>query len=142
MKIYFAGSIRGGRENREYYRRIIENLQQYGQVLTEHIGGENLSSTGEDELTDEQIYKRDLSWLKQSDVLVADISIPSLGVGYEIASAEALKKKILCIYRKKNNLNISAMIAGNNNLEVKGYIDLEELYHYLQKFFDVFVKKS
>ena len=38
MKIYFAGSIRGGREEEETYLKFIEHLATYGQVLTEHVG--------------------------------------------------------------------------------------------------------
>ena len=44
MKIYFAGSIRGGRGDAEIYAQIIEFLQGYGEVLTEHIGDTSLTS--------------------------------------------------------------------------------------------------
>ena len=37
MKIYFAGAIRGGREDVARYLEIVERLRQYGAVLTEHI---------------------------------------------------------------------------------------------------------
>ena len=49
MKIYFAGSIRGGRDEKyaEIYSQIIEFLQGYGQVLTEHIGKKDLNTMGE-----------------------------------------------------------------------------------------------
>ena len=42
MKIYFCGSIRGGRENAALYHRMIEFLKGYGPVLTEHVGDPNL----------------------------------------------------------------------------------------------------
>ena len=35
--IYFCGSIRAGREDAALYRRIIDQLKEYGDVLTEHI---------------------------------------------------------------------------------------------------------
>ena len=38
MKIYFAGSIRGGRDEEENYLKIIKHLAKYGDVLTEHVG--------------------------------------------------------------------------------------------------------
>ncbi len=44
MKIYFAGSIRGGRDDAEIYSGIIELLKRYGDVLTEHVGDRTLSS--------------------------------------------------------------------------------------------------
>ena len=45
MKIYFAGSIRGGRNDKELYSQIIRHIQKYGEVLTEHIGNEFLSNS-------------------------------------------------------------------------------------------------
>lgn len=38
MEIYFCGSIYGGRQDAELYTRLIEQLKQYGTVLTEHVG--------------------------------------------------------------------------------------------------------
>ena len=38
MKIYFAGSIRGGRKDAELYRKVIAALKEKHQVLTEHVG--------------------------------------------------------------------------------------------------------
>lgn len=40
--IYFCGSIRGGRDDAALYRRIIDQLKQYGEVLTEHVGEANI----------------------------------------------------------------------------------------------------
>ena len=100
MKIYFAGSIRAGRGDKNTYFKIIEYLKKYGQVLTEHVGDGNLTNSGEKNISGEEIYKRDMSWLKEADVFVAEISTPSLGVGYEIAKAEEWGKRILCLCRK------------------------------------------
>ena len=61
MKIYFAGSIRGGRGDKELYYEFINHLTKYGQVLTEHIGDKNLTECGESVLSDENIYNRDIS---------------------------------------------------------------------------------
>ncbi len=56
----FCGSIRGGRGDSERYRDIIRYLQEYGQVLTEHIGDEKLTADGESAMTDREIFERDL----------------------------------------------------------------------------------
>ncbi|KPJ55126.1 hypothetical protein AMJ47_01210 [Parcubacteria bacterium DG_72] len=134
MKIYFAGSIRGGRLDQENYFKIIKHLQNYGEVLNEHVGKADVFSF-EKNFSDEEIYKRDLSWLKEADVVIAEISVPSLGVGYEIAKAEELNKKILCIYKKQENNNkISAMINGNESIKVLGYRDLTEAFKYIDNF--------
>jgi hypothetical protein len=120
MKIYFSGAIRGGRQNVMIYKQLIEMLDRYGQVLTEHIGQSNLTGRGET-LTDTEIYRRDIEWLERADLIVADVSIPSLGVGYEIARAEHLGKKIVCLYHNASENHLSAMISGNSNLTVHRY---------------------
>lgn len=62
--------------------------------MTEHISDKNLTELGE-VLSNEKIYKRDIAWLNEADIVVAEATTPSLGVGYEIAKAEAINKKIL-----------------------------------------------
>lgn len=136
MKIYFAGSIRGGREDQDLYFKIIELLKQHGQVLTEHIGNSKLSAQGEVGLEDIEIYERDIAWVKESDVLVAEVSLPSGGVGYEIAYAESLKKKVLCLYREGSERKISGMINGNKNLIIKVYKDIGDLKKVFEDFFN------
>lgn len=127
MKIYFAGSITGGRDDKETYSKIITLLKEYGEVLTEHVGDSKLGSLGENHLDGTYIYERDIAWVSESDVLVADVSMPSLGVGYEIAFAENLKKKILCLYREGSEKRLSAMISGNKNLKVELYKTIDDL---------------
>lgn len=112
-KIYFAGSIRGGRQDADLYLRIVQQLKAYGTVLTEHVASPTVE-TDEDKtgLTDVQIHDRDMDWLNQSDVIVAEVTQPSLGVGYEIGRAVALGKLIICLFRPDSGKNISAMISG------------------------------
>ena len=91
MKIYFAGAIRGGRKDAEFYFNIIHYLEQFGIVLTEHVGSTELSEKGEISIIDNDIFQRDLKWLQSADVLVAEVSTPSLGVGYELGISEKFK---------------------------------------------------
>ena len=128
MKIYFAGSISGGRDNQSIYLEIINYLKTKGKVLTEHIANSNLSSYGEINLTREEIYTRDVAWIKESDVLIAEVTQVSLGVGYELGLAESLNKKIICLYREKEGKRLSAMISGNKNFKVIIYKKIEEVY--------------
>jgi nucleoside 2-deoxyribosyltransferase len=134
MKIYFAGSIRGGRDDKEFYFAVIKLLSTYGTVLTEHIGNKELASSGE-ALSNTDIYKRDMGWLTEADVVVAEVTTPSLGVGYEIAKAEDMHKKILCIYRPSNDRKLSAMIAGAHNLTNKEYQIIDDLKLIFNDFF-------
>lgn len=126
MKIYFAGSIRGGREDAALYLQIIEYLKNYGEVLTEHIGDPNLTDLGDDGPTDRYIHNRDLAWLQSADVLVAEVTTVSMGVGYEIGRAVESGKKVLCLFRPESGKNLSAMIAGCPDLELVNYRDLNE----------------
>lgn len=139
MKIYFAGSIRGGRDDKELYLEIINLLGKYGKVLTEHVGDKTLSALGEDGPDDEYIYKRDMAWLNESDIIVAEVTTPSLGVGYEIGKAEE-KKPILCLYRTQDGKRISAMISGNKSLQVETYTSIQDIEAILEKFFKSSVK--
>ena len=81
MKIYFAGSIRGGRDDAPLYHEIIALLTEYGDVLTEHIGDIGLTAAGEDGLPDATIYERDMGWLAEADAVIAEVTVASLGVG-------------------------------------------------------------
>ena len=121
LKIYFAGSIRGGRDDSARYRDIIRHLQEYGQVLTEHIEDAQLTREGESAMTDRDIFERDLAWLESADIIIAEVTSPSLGVGFEIATALQLHKKILCLFHPRPGKRLSAMIAGCNKLTVKSY---------------------
>jgi hypothetical protein len=126
MNIYFAGSIRGGRDDLHLYQNIIQELGKYGTVLTEHIGHMDLSEKGEKDLTDNDIFERDLKWLALCNVVVAELSTPSLGVGYEIARAELMGKKIIGLYRRNGLKKLSAMIAGNTQIRVLEYSDFKD----------------
>lgn len=130
MKIYFAGSIRGGREKVKDYMKIVDKLEEYGEVLTKHVADPNLSANGED-LTFEEIYLRDIKWLNDADILFAEITRPSLGVGYEIAYAENLGKKVICMYEKDEN--ISGFVRGDNKLIQIPYTNIEELIIKIEK---------
>ena len=69
MKIYFAGSIRGGRNDAALYLQIIDYLKSYGEILTEHVGDPKLTDLGDDGTSDRYIHDRDLEWLQSADIL-------------------------------------------------------------------------
>lgn len=135
MKIYFAGSIRGGRDDKELYTQIVAELKKYGSVLTEHVGHKFVSDL-EGKISEEEIFNRDMSWLKESQVVVAEITTPSLGVGYELSQAEFFKKPVLCLYRNVADKKISAMIAGNSYFSLCEYKDIGDIKNIFTKFFN------
>ena len=131
-KVYFAGSIRGGREDAAVYKRIIDYINATDTVLTEHIGFGNLSVTTRTKEDDEHIYECDTEWIKLSEVLIAECTNPSHGVGYELAYAEARNIPVHIFYDKRK-ANISAMLNGNAYFKVYPYENEAEIYPVLDK---------
>tara|TARA_B100000700_G_C14922285_1_gene797636 strand:+ start:796 stop:1209 length:414 start_codon:yes stop_codon:yes gene_type:complete len=134
MNIYFAGSIRGGRRDRNIYLEIIEHLKNYGNVLTEHIGDEKLDSFGEHDINDRYIHDRDMHWLLKSDIMIAEVTNPSLGVGYEIGRALENNKKIICLFRENDSQKLSAMISGAKKLNCIKYIDINDFKNKINQY--------
>ena len=134
-KIYFAGSIRGGRDDASLYIKIINELKQYGKVLTEHVGDENLRISGEEDKSDKFIHDRDMDWIFESEVIIAEVTTPSLGVGYEIAMALQQKKSVFCFFNKSKGKSLSAMIRGSGNIKVYEYDTFEDIQLSLSEIF-------
>jgi hypothetical protein len=126
MRVYFAGSIRGGRQDAALYGELISFIKRYAEVLTEHVGDLSLNRDRGEGYSASYIHARDLDWLKESDLMIAEVSTPSLGVGYEIATAIHHHKRVLCLYNPKSGKKLSAMIAGSPDVEVCAYTDIGE----------------
>jgi nucleoside 2-deoxyribosyltransferase len=135
MKIYFAGSIRGGRNDKDNYKKIINWLKEYGIVLTEHIGLDSLTSDGQTEFSEEKVYTQDTNWIRESDIIIAEVTQVSLGVGYELGFAESLNKRIICLFNNSSDKSLSAMVRGNKKLEVIDYSSIEDIPKILQTVF-------
>ena len=137
MKIYFAGSIRGVRNGREQYRAIIKFLSNYAEVLTEHVADDLATiNNSQKELTDQDIHDRDLAWLNDADLIVAECSVPSLGVGYEIGRAIEMNKKSIYLYQKNSEFKLSAMVNGIKGAKIIRYESQEGLFAQLENYFD------
>lgn len=131
-KFYFAGSIRGGRVDAELYRRIIEQMKSAGTVLTEHVGDLSLSAYEQSADRDALIYTQDTAWLREADMVIAECTCPSLGVGYELAYAE--QHGIPChVFYNQERTQLSAMIKGNPYFQLHPYQHEEELFEALKQ---------
>ena len=75
---------------------------------------------------DTAIYEQDTAWLRECDVVVAECTQVSLGVGYELAYAEAYDKEVHIFYRPKET-QLSAMLAGNERFHIHRYVDEAEI---------------
>ena len=134
MKIYFAGSIRGGREDAALYNELIKHLTKFGEVLTEHIGELKMVHLGDDGPSDRFIHDRDMEWLISSDVIIAEVTTVSMGVGYEIGRAVEMGKKVLCLFRSDAGKNLSAMIGGCPEVVMVNYSTPEEAKQAIDNF--------
>ena len=135
-KIYFACSIRGGRDDQPIYEELVAIIKAKAEVLSEIFGDKTLTEQGQTDLTDKQIWQRDTGWIKEADALIAEITNPSLGVGYEIAKAEEWGIPVLVFYRPQEGKRLSAMIAGSPEAELVEYQVPGEAKEQIYKFLD------
>lgn len=136
MNIYFACSITGGRQYESVYQEIVRTLLADGhQVPTAHLA-ESTVVDAEAIVDPDQVYERDIAWLQACDMLIAEVSVPSHGVGYEIAYALHMDKPVNCIYQQSQP--ISKMIAGNSHprLTLRAYQEIEEAAQIIRDIID------
>jgi nucleoside 2-deoxyribosyltransferase len=134
MNIYFACSLTGGREFESVYQAIVHALVEKGhQVPTAHLAESGIMEV-EAALNPRAVYSRDVTWIRDCDLLIAEISVPSHGVGYEIGFALGVGKPVLALHQ--NGRKVSKMISGNpdENLTVKPYSTPSEAILILSKF--------
>uniref|UniRef100_A0A672RL87 2'-deoxynucleoside 5'-phosphate N-hydrolase 1 n=1 Tax=Sinocyclocheilus grahami TaxID=75366 RepID=A0A672RL87_SINGR len=85
----------------------------------------------------------DSVWFSLSvSVIVAEVTQPSLGVGYELGRAVALNKRVFCLFRPSSGKVLSAMIRGastNSLFQVQDYTE-DEVESILEKYFDTIAK--
>jgi 2'-deoxynucleoside 5'-phosphate N-hydrolase len=134
MKIYFSGSISGGRAHEAIYQHLVAWLQAQGHdVLSAHVA-DPVTLEREKDLPPREVFARDVRWVEACEAMIAEVSTPSLGVGYEYGLAVQLGKPVLCVHR--SGLRLSKMITGNpaSNLVVAAYSSETELNDLLGSF--------
>ncbi len=121
MNVYFACSITGGREFEPVYQDLVAALSAAGhEIPTSHLAQSEVMEE-ERVVSPAEVYARDAAWIAACDALVAEVSVPSHGVGYEIGFALQLGKPVLCLHHRVRA--VSKMITGNPHpaLTVKSY---------------------
>ena len=134
MKLYFACSLTGGRKDERIYGRIVDHLLELGHdVPTAHLADPSVMEE-EQVVAPEVVYQRDVKWIQESRALIAEVSTPSHGVGYEIAYALSLGKPVLCCFRE--GVPISKMILGNDSprLRIHAYSSASEALSGIDRF--------
>lgn len=137
MKIYFSCSITGGRQDQPTYAALVENMQSWGHnVLTAQLSNADILDE-ERVVSASEVYQRDVNWITECDAVIAEVSTPSHGVGYEIALALSLGKPVLCCYQAGRP--VSKMILGNHDpgLHLAKYQSLAELLETANRFLNV-----
>lgn len=133
MRIYLACTVRGDRAGTAAGRTINDRLRQHGhEVLTTHLLADNVE-TAEAALTETDVFRRDLEWLSGCDVLVAEASGSSYGVGFEVGyitgRAPATGQRVVVLYNEQRRPAISRLIVGNCDpaCTTAAYASLEDL---------------
>ena len=141
MKIYLACTVRGDRGGVAAGRAICERLQRAGhEVLTTHLLADNVDAA-EGRLTERDVYERDLDWLTHCDVLVAEASGSSYGVGFEVGyvlgRAAASGQRVVLLYDRGRRGAISRLITGNCDAACTtfGYGSIDELTAFIDRQF-------
>lgn len=130
MKIYFTWAIKWGRENQPQFEYIVRELKKYGTVFSQHVASDEISQYGETNISSSEILMREIKGIMESDVIVADVSTPSLWVGYLLHLASSQSKKIIALYQWESTLKLSSIIKADTNIKVytyKGVSDIEEI---------------
>jgi nucleoside 2-deoxyribosyltransferase len=134
MNIYFACSITGGRSEESFYKVIVDTLLSGGHIVpTAHLSGSDVMML--EEIVDpSEVYSRDTNWIDNCQALVAEVSTPSHGVGYEISYALYQGKPVLCLY--KQGVRVSKMITGNNStgIRVSSYQNSDDIVTTINEF--------
>jgi hypothetical protein len=117
MTIYLACTVRGDRGGVQAGRTLAAGLKARGhRILTEHLLRDDVE-TAESALSEEDVFTRDLEWLDACDVLVAEASASSFGVGLEVgyvlARAAQTGKRVFLLYNTTAAPRISRLIVGN-----------------------------
>lgn len=138
MNVFLSASIRGGRHMLSTYIEMCNYLQESGHgVLSWHVADPELEKT-EALLTEQEIYIRDMKFLEKSDCVIAEVSTPSIGVGYEICSALQKGMPVLCLYTPETN--VSAMIRGDKRIICKKYNSFNVMKEEIDCFLHLFNK--
>jgi len=130
MMVYFGFTVAGSRSSVEAAKKIVEVLQSMGhEVLTSHLLRED-AWEGDRRLPPQEVFARDMRWLAQCDIFIAEVSGSSFGLGFETGYLlGATPKKTILFYERAVERMISLLIVGNthSNCILAPYSRLDEL---------------
>jgi nucleoside 2-deoxyribosyltransferase len=140
MRIYLACTVRGDRGGLSAARALADLLERQGHtVLTRHLLADD-ADAAESALSERAVFERDVSWLNAADVLIAEASGSSYGVGFEVGyvlgRAESSGQRVLLLYDAARRPHISRLIAGNAHgwCTTYPYRDPADLMRFVESF--------
>jgi nucleoside 2-deoxyribosyltransferase len=140
MIIYLACTVRGDRSATTLVRALADALESAGHtVLTRHLLVDD-AERAEAALTERAVFERDLRWLDSADVLIAEASGSSYGVGFEVGyvtgRADRTGQRVLVLYDASRRAAVSRLVAGNTHPECTTYPyrDAEDVLRFVEVF--------
>ena len=140
MDVYLACTVRGDRAAIATVRSLADALERLGHtVLTRHLLADD-ADAAEGRLAERDVFERDLRWLESADVLIAEASGSSFGVGFEVGyvtgRAAATGQRVLLLYDAGRRARISRLIAGNTHpaCTTYPYRDAVDLLRFVEVF--------
>jgi NAD(P)-dependent dehydrogenase (short-subunit alcohol dehydrogenase family) len=137
MRVYLACTVRGDRGGLAVARAVAARLAHHGHtVVTTHLLEDNVDDA-EAALTERGVYERDIAWLEDCELLVAEASGSSYGVGFEVGyvlgRSNLSGQRVLLLYDATTAARVSRLIAGNShpNCTVYAYHGVDELMAFL-----------
>jgi nucleoside 2-deoxyribosyltransferase len=130
MKVYFGFTVAGDRSSLEAARRLVELLESMGhEVLTRHLVSDDAARMDR-AIAPQAVFERDMGWLRECEIFIAEVSGSSFGLGYEAGYVlGSSDKKAVLFYRRDAESRISLLITGNihPNCQLVPYSDPSEI---------------
>jgi hypothetical protein len=117
MKIYFGFTVAGDRSTLETARKMVACLESLGhEVLTRHLVDDG-ARAADSLLGPQAVYERDMAWIRQCDLFIAEASGSSFGVGFEAGYLlGAATAKVILFFKSDRIDKLSFLITGNTHL--------------------------
>jgi hypothetical protein len=136
MKIYFGFTVAGDRSTIDTARKVVHQLEEMGhEVLTRHLVSDN-AWEADRSVSPQDVYRRDMAWLGQCELFIAEVSGSSFGLGFETGyMLGATSKKVVLLYRRDAEQRVSLLITGNThpNCTLVPYATVQEVEQYVAR---------
>lgn len=101
MKIHFTAALRG---NKEVYQKFFNILKKLGyEIITDHILKRDIEEVEKETPEEAELYSRKMQrWIRNADIVISEVSVSDVSVGYEITIALNLGKPVILLYTRGN----------------------------------------